>query len=476
LSLRLRIYVTSVVLAAVLLMALTAAPAVPERWVTYLLWTAVCVVAELLWVPTLSREATVSMASAANMATLALWGTWPAMVAVGVSTLIANWVFQHKPWVRAVFNFGQAVVTIWVAGMVMRMLGHPAEGLGPSGRLSFGEVGAVTLTAHMFVGFLVYLLVNRVLVSAAVSWSSDRPYLRVLREDWFHRERLLNDMALFFLSPLAVISFGSVGYVGLLLFYMPLQMTFETYKRFLELQAAQQQMVHTERMAAKGEMASEIGHELRNQLVAISGRAQMLIRDAQRQTWENVDRHAAIILDQSKRMKVMADGLMQFSRAEIKVEPVDLNALVGDSVELVRAQNRFDGVEWDLRLASPVPTLRMDPGQIQQVLINLFMNAADAMNEKQSPRKVISVVTELDERQRQLRLRVEDTGTGIPAEVMNRIFEPHFTTKPTGNGFGLATSYRILQNHGGRISASNLPVGGACFSLNLPVDGPGSWN
>ncbi len=59
---------------------------------------------------------------------------------------------------------------------------------------------------------------------------------------------------------------------------------------------------------------------------------------------------------------------------------------------------------------------------------------------------------------------------------MNRIFEPHFTTKPTGNGFGLATSYRILQNHGGRIAASNLPAGGACFTVNLPLDGPGSWN
>jgi len=473
---RLRIYVASVVLAALVLLVLTAAPAVPERWVTYLVWTGVCVVAELLWVPTLSREATVSMASAANMATLALWGTWPAMIAVGVSTLIANWVFQHKPWVRAAFNFGQAVIITWAAGTTMQLLGHPAEGLGPSGRLSFGEVGAVTLTAQMFAGFVPYILFNRLLVSAAVSWSSDRPYLRVLREDWFHRERLLNDMALFFLSPLAVISFGSVGYVGLLLFYMPLQMTFETYKRFLELRAAQSQMIHTERMAAKGEMASEIGHELRNQLVAISGRAQMLMRDAQRQTWENVDRHATIILDQSKRMKVMADGLMQFSRAEIKVEPVDLNALVGDSVELVRAQNRFDGVEWDLKLASPVPTLRMDPGQIQQVLINLFMNAADAMNEKAAPRKVIAVVTRVDERHGQLELRVEDSGTGIPEAVITRIFEPHFTTKPTGNGFGLATSYRILQDHGGRIAASNLPAGGACFTVQLPLGGPGSWN
>ncbi|MFI5372965.1 MAG: sensor histidine kinase, partial [Candidatus Eisenbacteria bacterium] len=233
---------------------------------------------------------------------------------------------------------------------------------------------------------------------------------------------------------------------------------------------------HTERMAAKGEMAAEIGHELRNQLVAISGRAQMLLRDAQRGVQEHVERNAQIILEQSKRMETMSKGLMEFSARELKVERVDVNALLQKSVEFVRTQNRFDGVEWDLRLAGAIPELRADPGQVQQVLINLFFNAADAMRDNGPISKTIGVMSELDDRAKQVRVLVTDTGTGIPANVMPRIFEPHFTTKAEGHGFGLSTSYRIVTNHGGRIVGTNLPGRGACFTLTLPLHGPGGWS
>jgi signal transduction histidine kinase len=93
-------------------------------------------------------------------------------------------------------------------------------------------------------------------------------------------------------------------------------------------------------MAAKGEMAAEIGHELRNQLVAIVGRAQLLIRDSEREQYGSVGRHSQIILEQARRVEAMSKGLMDFSRAELKVERVDLNALVQRSVEFVRPQNR----------------------------------------------------------------------------------------------------------------------------------------
>ena len=473
---RLRIYVVFVVMAALGLMALNLPLDGGQRWLHYVLWTLACVVAELLWLPTLSGESTVSSASSANLAALILWGSGPAMLAAAVSTLIASLFFQRKPWVRSIFNAAQIVITLWVAGLVVRLLGNPTHGLGPEGHLSLDELGAMRLMMVMLFGFTVYALVNRLVVGVAVAWSSDRPYLRTLREEWFYRERIINDLALFFLAPLIVIAFGTVGYVGLVLFYAPLQMTYETHKRFLELRHAQNQLIHTERMAAKGEMAAEIGHELRNQLVAISGRAQMLLRDAQRGVQDNIERNAQIILEQSRRMETMSKGLMDFSRAELKVERVDVNALLQKSVEFVRTQNRFDAVEWDLRLAGTLPELRADPGQVQQVLINLFFNAADAMHDNGLIPKTIGVTSELDDRARQVRILVTDTGPGITASVMPRIFEPHFTTKADGHGFGLSTSYRIVTNHGGRIVATNLPARGACFTLTLPLHGPGGWS
>jgi signal transduction histidine kinase len=341
--------------------------------------------------------------------------------------------------------------------------------------VSAGQSAALRLTPATLGLFAGFLLVNRALVAVAVAWSTDRPYLRVLREDWFYVERLLEDGAAFLLAPLMVICYGAIGYLGVALFYAPLYMIYESGRRFVELQKAQRQIIHTERLAAKGEMAAEIGHELRTQLAAISGHAQMLLKDAERKVYEHIERRGRIIIEQSRRMEVIAKGLMDFSRAELVVERVDLNTLVQRSIEFVRTQNRFDGVEWDLRLSEQVPPLRGDPGQLQQVLLNLFTNAADAMKDRSSLRKVIGVTSSTDDRGRLVRIVVTDTGAGIAASNLTRVFEPYFTTKPEGHGFGLSTSYRIITNHGGRITAESPPGQGACFTITLPVNGSGGW-
>jgi len=97
------------------------------------------------------------------------------------------------------------------------------------------------------------------------------------------------------------------------------------------------------------------------------------------------------------------------------------------------------------------------------------------MKERPSVRKVIGVTSSPDERRRLLQLMVTDTGPGIAVPNLTRVFEPHFTTKPEGHGYGLSTSYRIVASHGGRITAESPPGQGASFSITLPVDGPGGW-
>ncbi len=473
-SLRLKVYLVAVGLAAIVLLALSAPPETPQFWVHYLAWTLICLISETLWLSTLSGGGTASMASTANLATLMLWGPEASMWIVSASTLLANVFLQRKPWERALFNASQSVITMWAAGATMVLLGGPRGGVHAI-EAGFGE-SLIAMVLPFLALILVYMLVNRALVSVAVAWSTERPYLRVLREDWFYRERLFDDLALFLLSVLVVISYGAIRYVGLILFYAPLRIIYESQKRYAELRSAQNMLIYSERMAAKGEMAAEIGHELRNQLVAISGRAQMLLRDAERQQFANVSRHAQIILEQGHRMELMSKGLMDFSQAELKIERVDVNALVQRSVEFVRPQKRFDGIEWELRLPAGVPELRADPGQLQQVLLNLFMNAADAMVENGAARRIITVSSEFEERSRQVRLEVTDTGPGIPAAILPKVFDPHFTTKAEGHGFGLSTSYRIVTNHGGQITATGVPGRGACFTVSLPLEGPGGWS
>ena len=472
---RLRVYLVAVAAAAVVLLSLWPPPDFERLWIHYLAWTLVCLVSEMFWLPTVSGGGTASMASTVNLAAVMLWGPAASMWIVVASTLLVNIFVLRKPWVRAAFNGSQSVITMWAAGEVMVLLGWPRGGL---------EAHVVTLSDMQilamvppFLGVVVtYWLVNRVLVSAAVAWSTERPYWRVLREDWLFGARLMDDAALFLLAPLVVISFAAIRYFGLVLFYAPLRIILESGKRYAELRSTQHMLIYSERMAAKGEMAAEIGHELRNQLVAISGRAQMQIRDAERQQFANVARHAQIILEQSHRMEMMSKGLMDFSRAELKVERVDVNALVQRSVEFVRPQNRFNGIEWDLQLPAGVPELRADPGQLQQVLINLFMNAADAMAGIEGRRRVILVRSQFEDKKRRVRVTVTDGGPGIPPALLTRVFEPHFTTKAEGHGFGLSTSYRIVTNHGGQIEAESPPGQGASFHVTLPVEGPGSWS
>jgi len=473
---RLRVYVALVGAIAAGLLWVSVPHDLEVRWGHYVAWVVICVVSESLWLSTLSGAGTVTMASTAGLAAAALWGQGPSMWIVAASTLLAESMVLRKPWVRVVFNASQMTLTMWLASGVFALLGGPIGGIESVRAMATGEIAAARLVVPFLGLMTVYLLANRALVAVAVAWSTERPYVRVLREDWFYTERLLADAAAFLLGPLMVMSFKSIGYAGVVLFYAPLWIFNESHRRYLELKSAQQQVIHTERMAAKGEMAAEIGHELRNQLVAISGRAQMLMKDAEREVYANVQRHAQIILEQARRMEALSNGLMEFSRAELNIERLDLNVLIQRSIEFVRSQNRFDGVEWDIRLTDPAPQLRADPGQLQQVLLNLFMNAADAMKEPGNGRKVIGVSSELDEHAKNVCLVVSDTGSGIAPSHLARIFEPHFTTKPHGHGFGLSTSYCIITNHGGRIVAESAPGQGARFTVSLPLHGPGGWH
>ena len=479
-SFRLKCYIAAIAAVALGLLVVFAPGDLQTRWPHYLAWVAVCVVSEGLWVSTYSGTGTVTMASTAGLAAAMLWGRSASMVIVVASTAIAELFVLRKPPIRAFFNSCQIAITMWCAASAFEMLGGLPHGLFGATQVGRGDVVAMRLALPTIGMLAAYLLANRILIAVAIAWSTERAYLKVLREDWFNAERLLQDLSAFLLSPLMVVSFVSIGYSGVVLFFAPLWLLNESAKRYLELQRAQNQIIHTERMAAKGEMAAEVGHELRNQLAAISGRAQMLLRDADKQNYANLNRHAQIILDQSQRMERLSKGLMEFSGAEPKLERVDVNGLLQRTIEFVRTQNRFDGVEWDVRLCDPAPELRADPGQLQQVLLNLFMNAADAMNGVTNggvpPKKMITVVTERDDRAGTLRCIVQDLGPGIPASNLVKIFEPHFTTKADGHGFGLSTSYRIVGSHGGRIAVES-PIGkGATFTVTLPLGGPGSWN
>ena len=470
---RLRIYVTLVMLAAVAMLATHVPPAFAQQWTHYVAWAVICLVSETMWSATLSGHATWSLSATAGLSAAVLFGTEAGMWVSAISTLIADLFVLRKPLIRASFNAGQITLTVWSAGFVFWLGGGQAaipHSLGAAALTH--DVSALVLPFLALM--MTYWLANRAMVSLAVAWSSERTWWRTLREDWLYLARVELDAASFLLCPLMVISYTAVGYPGVLLFYAPLFMLFQSDRRFVELKKAEEQNLRNARFAAKGELAAGIGHELNNQLVAISARAQMLLKDAERERFDNAPRHASIILEQSKRMGVLAKGLMDYTRNQVNVEPMDLNALLQTTIEFVKSDKRFHQVEWDIELDPALPEMRADQGQIQGVFINLFVNAADAMS-KQEKGRTITVRTRFDERARTAEVVVGDSGPGIKAEHLPRMFEFMFTTKPDGHGFGLSTSHRTIENHGGRFTVESPPGSGAQFLVSLPLQGPGGW-
>jgi signal transduction histidine kinase len=188
---------------------------------------------------------------------------------------------------------------------------------------------------------------------------------------------------------------------------------------------------------------------------------------------EKMEEHIQVILDQAERMAVLTKGLVDFSHKGMKASPTDVCALVERTVQFVKPQNRFDNISITVDLDRSAPLTMMDPGQVQQVLMNLLTNAADAMKGNPADRpKAIEIVTRHLPQHKQIQIEVTDTGPGIPEDLRERVFEPTFTTKDTGHGFGLSTSYRIIENHGGHIDVDNHEEKGAVFTVTLPIRKP----
>ncbi len=160
--------------------------------------------------------------------------------------------------------------------------------------------------------------------------------------------------------------------------------------------------------------------------------------------------------------------MLDFSHKELKVTIFDVNAICAEIVEFLQPQNAFDKVHLEFEAEAELKEVEGDAGQIHQVLLNLCRNAADALREAGTEEGRIWIRTKIDGKG-YVRVEVEDNGPGVPQALRARIFEPGFTTKKTGHGFGLATTARIVENHKGRIWVEDRPGGGARFIFVWPM-------
>ena len=273
-----------------------------------------------------------------------------------------------------------------------------------------------------------------------------------------------------------------------------------------ELTEARDELIRAEKMASLGQMAAGVAHEIGNPLAAITGNVDLLKRRV------SGDRERELVeatAEQAKRIDRIVRGLLDYARArEPRVRPIDVNEVVEQGLALVLTQRRFDDVEITTSLDPEIPAVEADPFQLEQVRVNLLLNAVDAMEEA-DPREIRiatsqaieDVAPHLPARRKDdppgidyshrrrynqpdrvprtyafepgqslVEIRVADTGPGIPTELLERIFEPFMTTKEPGKGtgLGLAVSARLIDGMDGTIRADNTE-GGAVFTIQLPA-------
>jgi len=225
-------------------------------------------------------------------------------------------------------------------------------------------------------------------------------------------------------------------------------------------------VILSEKLVAKGEMAASIGHELNNYLTIISNNAELMDINLKRNQIEKARENSHQVVDNISKMKRFTDGLMDFSKLETEMVSYDIKHLVENLLFSLKTQRKFKGVTIEQTFDPDLPELNIDVGQIQQVLLNLFNNAIDAMESVKSPH--IMIVCRYDTERDMVEIKVSDNGQGMSEDVQSKIFQSHFTTKPNGHGLGLSNSRNIILNHGGEISVASAPGQGTTFTILLP--------
>jgi signal transduction histidine kinase len=244
------------------------------------------------------------------------------------------------------------------------------------------------------------------------------------------------------------------------------------------LQQSQQEVLRSEQLAAVGQLAAGVAHELRNPLQSM----QLLIQSAaaEGETGCLQGRDLAVLQEALDRVKRSVQAFLDFARPPaLEKHPVDLGEIVRQTAELVTGRARRQGVHVHCDLPCEPVTVESDPNQMRQLVLNLLLNALDALpaggrisvrfgNSSREPNSAASVPDE-EGKSGWVALEVADDGSGLPAELGSRIFDPFVTTKETGVGLGLAICQRIAEAHGGELRAADRSPQGAVFTVRLPV-------
>lgn len=242
-------------------------------------------------------------------------------------------------------------------------------------------------------------------------------------------------------------------------------MSRELQRRSDELDVKNAQLVQSEKLSAIGELSAGLAHEVKNPMVGIVGFSQLGLEST---SLDEAKEYFKLIDQDAQRANSILQRLLDFARPpDVEREQLELNQVVESSLKLCAHQLQLVGVKAETKLADGLPRIEGNSNQLRQVVLNLMMNAAQAMESSPEKRLYVETVADGDFNV----VRVRDTGPGIAEEVKQRLFQPFVTTKPRGKGtgLGLSVSRSIIEEHQGELDVESDPGHGATFVIRLPV-------
>ena len=246
-----------------------------------------------------------------------------------------------------------------------------------------------------------------------------------------------------------------------------LQLLEDSREAYRRLEYLQEQTLKMEKMATRGQMSTEIGHELNNYLGVVVANFQLMDLRIQKGVTEGLERFTESINDHLEKISRFAKGLMDYSSLQkVTFKTVDINLLLERIVEFLRPQKRFRDFDIEVISDSDKPEAEIDHGLIEQVLYNLLNNAAEASANSEIKKIEIKISGQTDD---MIRLSIKDHGPGIAESKLKKIFREKFTTKESGHGIGLVVCKNIIDKHNGRIAVDSVTGQGTTFTIDLPI-------
>lgn len=237
-------------------------------------------------------------------------------------------------------------------------------------------------------------------------------------------------------------------------------------ERTRQVMEMQTRVAQSERLASLGMLAAGVAHEVNNPLGGILALTGVTLEDLPP---DHPDRHnLEVVVQQTQRCRDIVRGLLEFSRqTEGARQRLDINAVLQDTLALIAQQSAFFNVQIERRLGPDLPPVDGDRAQLEQVFLNMLVNAVQAMQERGR-----ITITTLARDGHEVQVRIADTGCGMPPDVVARIFDPFFTTRGHGTGLGLAIAYGIITQHRGHIDVESAVGTGTTFTIRLPAAEP----